>query len=328
MLGYFYILWASLILVGCGGVSDRTVVTGVCKSCKPYYVRGSWHYPQNYYEYDEVGLASWYGPGFHGKPKPYGELFDQNALTAAHRTLPLPTIVQVTNLEDGRAVKVLIDDRGPFTYEGRIIDLSLASAKAVGTYSKGLAKVRVHALVEESKALANYLTRYGPAARDPSGRTWWQIYEQEIAGRYGGALCEVPVTSLPLPKTMPKPNKGQNALASSSAPRTMTDLLKMLDAPSAQTAGQPVHPKKTTPHHAAHPWYIEVGGHFVQRENAEKLLKSMHLPYPCQVVEVKHPSGQKFYCLRLGPFSHKKTAEQAVKYLAELGQSGAIITKK
>ena len=120
----------SIILSACGpSYTDKTVVTGLCGSCKPYYARGSMYYPQDYYEYDEEGLASWYGPGFHGKPKPLGEKFNQHTMTAAHATLPLPTIARVTNLENNKSIEVLIDDRGPFVYDGRIIDLSMEAAK-------------------------------------------------------------------------------------------------------------------------------------------------------------------------------------------------------
>ncbi len=322
----------SFILVGCGSVGDRTVVTGVCKSCKPYYVRGSWHYPQNYYEYDEVGLASWYGPGFHGKPKPYGELFDQHALTAAHKTLPLPTIVEVTNLDTRQTVKVLIDDRGPFTYEGRIIDLSLAAAKAVGTYCKGVGKVRVRALVEESKALANYLTRYGSSARDPSGRTWWQIYEQEIAGRAPTSSYEIAVPPLePVSKTSsrsPKEGIVTAAKARFPQPQTMTDFLEALESAGDK---QQVAVKNTTQKPkavASQSFYVTLKEHFVQKKNADKVFETLALEYPCRTVEVQHPSGQKFYTIRLGPFEDRKAAEEIIKNLADLGQSGAVISEK
>lgn len=171
-------------LTGCGE-TQRTQADLMCKSCKPYYVRGSWHHPQTHYEYDEKGLASWYGPGFHGKPKPYGEPFNQQALTAAHRTLPLPTVVEVTNLSNGKSAIILVDDRGPYIYPGRIIDLSVASAKEIGTHTKGVDQVYVRSLVDESRALAKYLTRYGSSGRDPSGRTWRQILDQEILSKRG-----------------------------------------------------------------------------------------------------------------------------------------------
>lgn len=101
----------------------------------------------------QTGIASWYGPGFHGKRTANGEIYDQNALTAAHRSLPLGTQVMVTNLENGRALEARINDRGPFV-EGRIIDLSLAAAKSIGVYAPGTALVRIEVLSAPTPRLA------------------------------------------------------------------------------------------------------------------------------------------------------------------------------
>jgi rare lipoprotein A (peptidoglycan hydrolase) len=92
----------------------------------------------------QVGLASWYGPGFHGRQTASGEIFDQDGLTAAHRKLPLGTEVKVTNLENGRSILVEINDRGPYV-KGRVIDLSRAAARRLGILEEGLGKVRVEA---------------------------------------------------------------------------------------------------------------------------------------------------------------------------------------
>lgn len=166
-----------LFIAGCS--SDiKTPVTGVCKSCKPYWVRGEYHEPQTYYEYDASGTASWYGPGFHGKKKANGEKFNQNDLNAAHTELPLPTVVRVTNQQNGRALDLVVTDRGPFVY-GRTIDLSKEAAKKLGVYWAGTAPVRIQSLVQHSKALSDYLKKYGTR-----GKTWRQVYEQKIAPRY------------------------------------------------------------------------------------------------------------------------------------------------
>ncbi|TVP69325.1 MAG: septal ring lytic transglycosylase RlpA family protein [Leptolyngbya sp. LCM1.Bin17] len=92
-----------------------------------------------------TGMASWYGPGFHGRRSASGEVFDQNALTAAHRTLPFGTQVRVTNLNNGRQVVVRINDRGPFS-GGRVIDLSAAAASSIGLRSSGVGRVRLEVL--------------------------------------------------------------------------------------------------------------------------------------------------------------------------------------
>lgn len=92
--------------------------------------------------YSEEGVASWYGPPYHNRRGANGQVFDQNAMTAAHRTLPLNSLARVTNLSTGQAAVVRITDRGPFI-EGRQLDLSLASAKAIGVWRAGLADVRI-----------------------------------------------------------------------------------------------------------------------------------------------------------------------------------------
>jgi rare lipoprotein A len=109
---------------------------------KPYVVFGVTYYPADDRDYDEKGIASWYGPGFHRGPTANGETYNQDDLTAAHKTLPLPSWVEVTNLDNGRQLVVRINDRGPFV-DGRIIDLSRRSAQLLGVDGPGLARVRV-----------------------------------------------------------------------------------------------------------------------------------------------------------------------------------------
>ena len=108
----------------------------------PYQSGGVWYVPAEQPNYDETGLASWYGDAFDGKPTANGEIFDMNGVSAAHATLPMPCMVEVTNLENGRTMQVRMNDRGPF-HPGRIIDLSHGAADQLGFATKGTAKVRV-----------------------------------------------------------------------------------------------------------------------------------------------------------------------------------------
>jgi|GEM_PF-1188761 len=114
-----------------------------------YKIKGKKYYPRIAPSYNEVGHASWYGPGFHNKKTANAEVYNQNDMTAAHKTLPLPSVVRVTNLENGRSIVVRVNDRGPYV-DGRIIDLSHAGAKAIGMLKRGTAKVRVTLLQEPS----------------------------------------------------------------------------------------------------------------------------------------------------------------------------------
>ena len=94
---------------------------------KPYQIAGNWYYPKTNPNYERVGTASWYGPGFHGRLTANGEIFDMNSLTAAHPTMPLPSYARVTNVENDRSVIVRVNDRGPFAHD-RLIDLSKRTA--------------------------------------------------------------------------------------------------------------------------------------------------------------------------------------------------------
>jgi len=109
---------------------------------KPYEVGGVWYTPRAEPGYDRQGLASWYGQQFHHRMTADGEAFDMDVASAAHKTLPLPCIVEVTNLDNGRRIRVRVNDRGPFV-GGRIIDMSRQGAKDLGFYDRGTARVRV-----------------------------------------------------------------------------------------------------------------------------------------------------------------------------------------
>jgi len=109
---------------------------------KPYQVAGVTYYPADDRDYRETGVASWYGPGFHAGSTANGERYDQDDLTAAHRTLPMPSWVRVENLDNGRSLTVRVNDRGPFA-RGRIIDLSRKAAQLLGVDRAGTANVRL-----------------------------------------------------------------------------------------------------------------------------------------------------------------------------------------
>src|SRR5579872_137138 len=142
-----------LVVAGCGTTPrpapppDNHAVTvprnaGIYKVGNPYQIDNVWYYPHEQPDYDETGIASWYGPTFYGKYTANGELYDGSALTAAHRTLPMPVNVRVTNLENGKSIVVRVNDRGPYA-RGRIIDLSKRAAELLDVVQTGTARVRV-----------------------------------------------------------------------------------------------------------------------------------------------------------------------------------------
>lgn len=161
----FFLLFAILGLASCAtgtpelaGLSPQAQAEiiknygGIYKVGKPYQIAGRWYYPKEDYNYSETGMASWYGEDFNGKVTANGERYNMNTLTAAHRTLPLPCIVKVTNLQNGRSIIARVNDRGPYVKD-RIIDLSKHGAQLLGYMGQGTTKVKVEILAKESKAL-------------------------------------------------------------------------------------------------------------------------------------------------------------------------------
>lgn len=134
----------------------------------------------------QSGIASWYGPGFHGKPTASGVIYDQNDLTAAHQTLPLGTRVVVTNLENGKSIEVTINDRGPFV-KGRIIDLSYAAAVALGMIVPGTVPVRVDVVatpyrIQSIRSSLDYTLQVGSFSRLENA----QQVRDRLSGSYTG----------------------------------------------------------------------------------------------------------------------------------------------
>jgi peptidoglycan lytic transglycosylase len=165
----------------------------------PYTEDGRTYYPlQSAAGYDQTGVASWYGRDFHGNLTADGERYDMYALSAAHRTLPLPTLVRVTNLENGRAVVVRVNDRGPFV-KNRLIDLSYAAALELGFANEGTARVRVQSLESGGTAYAAntpskpIVTPLAPPPAEPVPATARVANEKPVPGMYiqVGAFSEV-----------------------------------------------------------------------------------------------------------------------------------------
>ena len=118
---------------------------GRYKLGRPYQVGGKTYRPRHDPNYSRTGIASWYGKDFHGRLTANGEIYDMHALTAAHPTLPLPSMVEVTNTRTGQRIVVRVNDRGPFAH-GRIIDLSHRAAQELGLVRSGVGKVHVRYL--------------------------------------------------------------------------------------------------------------------------------------------------------------------------------------
>lgn len=266
---------------------------GQYKVGQPYQIAGIWYYPSVDYEYDETGIASWYGSEFDGRATANGERYDMNDLTAAHRTLPLPSMVMVTNLENGRALKLRVNDRGPFAH-GRIIDVSRRAAQLLGFEQQGTAKVRVEILADESRMLA--------AAG--AGATY------EVAGEpVPQAAPRVAVTAEPLPESGAVPaGTGQP----SGAPAAPSAVQQLADAPAIQPDGV-VRQVAVQPSAI----YVQAGA-FSDIYNANRL-RAQLAPFGPVVVAPVVVDGQQFYRVRLGPLA---TVAEGDRLLAQLVDAG------
>jgi rare lipoprotein A len=298
----------ALVLAACSGTRRPAATAavgdtrgqGLYKVGKPYQIEGTWYYPAEDWTYNETGIASWYGEAFHGKNTANGEVFDLNAVTAAHRTLPLPTIVEVTNLENGRSLQIRVNDRGPYA-RGRIIDLSRRSAQLLGLEGAGTAKVRVKILVPESIQAASLARRNG-------------VDDKAVAA------LDAPPVPAPLPKVAAQPLAPPPGVRAAAPP-----LPPSLPAPSAEPAPQlaaiaPLPPpvEKVTVA-AVKPTQIFIqAGAFSRPDNANRVKSRIDQLGPVKVTGVR-AQGVDMFRVRLGPIP---TVEEADRLLAQVVGSG------
>jgi len=202
---------------------------------KKYKIAGKWYYPKDDPNYKKTGLASWYGPTFHGRKTANGEVFDRNGLTAAHTTMPLPSYAKVTNLANGRSMIVRVNDRGPF-HGNRVIDLSERVASMLDTKSAGVGKVKVEYVSraplhgqDESFLMASY---DGPGAVQP-GATRPGTLLAQAEPQAPVAVPQVTFGRVPAPATRPY------LTVASAAPVSPQTVAAAFDPAIAFEAGNP-----------------------------------------------------------------------------------------
>lgn len=274
---------------------------GDFKVGNPYKINGVWYTPKETYNLTETGIASWYGPNFHGKPTANGETFDMYELTAAHRTLQIPSLVRVTNLENGRSLIVRVNDRGPFK-RGRIIDLSKRSAELLGFKQKGTAKVRLQVLTQESLHIAEVAKR----GMDTRG---FEVAMNEGRPLPGQTPARQPA-AYQQASAMPAPVE-RETLPGSSIPGHMKDGHFLPDPVVSQ---MPVTPTSI---------YVQAGS-FGNQDNALRLAQSLRGHGHTQVFPAV-VNGQQFYRVRLGPVGTVDQADRLLASLAHAGHNEAII---
>src|SRR5690242_2668096 len=175
-----------------GASGGATAGRGMYKVGAPYTIDGVTYTPMEEFAHVETGIASWYGPGFHGKYTANGEVYDQSDRTAAHRTLQMPSVVRVTNLDNGRSTVVRVNDRGPYA-RGRVIDVSRAAAEELNMTHSGTAHVRIEQLGMESQALKDIALNGGGAGEQR------EALDKFIAGRRGPPPVTATAQAVPPP---------------------------------------------------------------------------------------------------------------------------------
>jgi peptidoglycan lytic transglycosylase len=275
--------------------ASRTHGEGQYKIGNPYQIDGVWYYPRIDYDYRETGIASWYGPNFHGNLTANGEVYNQYELTAAHRTLPMPSMVRVTNLENGRSIAVRVNDRGPFK-NGRIIDLSTRAAQLLGFQKVGTAKVMVEVLEPESRKLASVAQSREAAGMAPEAVPVVAVQSSPIDGVTNGSQSAIPA---PMPVAV--------ADAQSDARPPLIE-----PEPDGRVTRQPVRATNI---------YVQAGA-FVLRENALRLGARLSIFGPTSITE-SLKGQQRFYRVRLGPVDSVDDADRLLATLLENGHKDA-----
>lgn len=327
---------AGIILVGCSETqlavhSAKRLISSTedttpknYKIGKPYQIAGVWYYPQEDYKYDESGIASWYGAKFHGRRTANGEVYDMNALTVAHRTLPMPSFVRVTNLENGRSLILRVNDRGPFA-RGRIIDISRRGSQLLNFQRQGTARVRVQVLADQSRALKTRITSQAQLAKAGSPITVDRLPKPKVQ-----AQSLPPVGGQPVGAATPSPTDStqspQPIIQAAITPEPLPTL-----PPLAKVAAAVEKPVVTETVNVASPVSTNIfvqAGAFSRFDNANRVKAKLSSFGDVNLSQVL-VKGRDLYRVRLGPLANVGEADRMLAVVAGAGypESRIIVVK-
>ncbi len=297
---------------------EQAAPKGYFKVGSTYKIKGRKYRPKEQYNMTETGMASWYGPGFHGKMTANGEIFDENEMTAAHRTLQMPSIIRVTNLSNGRTGIFRVNDRGPFAHD-RVLDVSKRGASVLGFKDKGTAKVRIEVLKEPSlevaqRAKSGYSTKgYEVALAQNGGQV-----SKENSTVMQRVAQNPTIDNAPL-RPLPRMKPVKEVSLSSSSPSAQTVPLRKPAPVEAVALNAPPKP----PVLGTGRIYIQAAA-FSQESNALAYSTKMASYGPSKVYLSQ--SGEKpIYRVRLGPYEDRATASRVLNTLNNNGNNNAVI---
>lgn len=259
---------------------------------KPYQINGVWYYPKEDRDYNVVGVGSWYGEQFHNRRTANGEIFDMDIPSAAHKTLPLPSLVEVTNLDNGRRMIVRVNDRGPFVGD-RIIDLSKAAAEELGYRRQGVARVRVKYVGPAPKTVFDAPRQYAQVQSAP--RSFEDIKE-------------------PAQRVQVLPPRREPAW---SAPA--------VQPPPVVPSAPPINPPDPVQPVARSAYRIQAGA-FANRENAEKAVRQLAEAGTARIESVERPSGT-LYKVVVAAGEDEGAAWSLRERVEALGYAGATVLR-
>ncbi|MDR2902366.1 MAG: septal ring lytic transglycosylase RlpA family protein [Lactobacillales bacterium] len=261
------------------GKYDKTD-TGVYMVGHPYQIKGIWYYPEEDYSYTAKGSAAWFDADENHAVTANGEKYDEEMLTARHRTLPLPSIVRITNLENGNTAIVRVNDRGPYVHN-RLIDVSRQTAAALEFQSRGTTLVQVDILAQESKQLKKEL------------------------------LAAKKVDESPAPETSPPIIKEQKP---GNTPIYQPD--EVLITPLYEPKDETAPPAAATPQNGPE-YYVQIGA-FGVRENAEKVKENLRSETNIVLID-KTADGKTLTLVRAGPYKSSAEAGQWLDKIQTFG---------
>jgi rare lipoprotein A len=313
------VLLLAASLSACGSSGSKNVAQrGTYKIGAPYKIDGVTYTPQEEFNHVETGVASWYGPGFHGKSTANGEPYDQSARTAAHRTLQMPAIVRVTNLDNGMSTVVRVNDRGPFA-RSRIIDLSRTAAQELDIVRNGTAHVRIEQLQAESLAVKDVAIAGGGPAEQQAA------VAQVSAGRYAPAQASVQTaayTPPPAPAQAPayvQPAPTQPVWPTNSRGPAADPAPAYAPAGNGgPTVASLANGSTLQP---ASGFYVQTGA-FTTPENAERQRGAVS-SYGVSEISQGSAGGRDVYRVRLGPYTTSDAAGIVADRLKRSGYGDA-----
>jgi rare lipoprotein A len=293
------------------GHGPTATKAGDFKVGNPYKIKGRMYRPHEQYQGSETGIASWYGPGFHGKLTANGEIFNRNDLTAAHRTLQMPSMVRVTNLDNGKSLIVRVNDRGPFAHD-RVIDLSEKAAGLLGFKRAGTANVRIDVLERESRQVAS-AAKNGLSTRGT-----------EVALNRREPLTEM-ARVMPTPNA--KPYIDEPYVQAVAIKREATHVTpynenrfntmisnRVLTKPNVKTVSLPVR----------NHYFVQAGA-FASEDNALTLKQALYnIDAPSNVYRTVN-DGRILYRVKIGPVESVEKADEITTLLNRQGRDAKIL---